>query len=70
MVRQSPGVTAGPDLPAPPRRRAISAPTHPRPLTRVMARYPGTVVACEALKALPHLHIYFLVTLGLPLVLH
>jgi hypothetical protein len=34
-----------------------------------MARFPGTVVACEALKAHPHLHIYFLVTLGSPLAL-
>ena len=35
-----------------------------------MARFPGTVMACEALKARPHLHIYyFLVTLGSPLAL-
>ena len=69
MVRQSPGVSAGPDVPAPPGRLAISAPPPPGPLARVMARFPGTVVACEPLKARPHLHIYFLVTLGSPLAL-
>jgi hypothetical protein len=34
-----------------------------------MARFPATVVACETLQAHPHLHIYFLVTLGSPLAL-
>ena len=34
-----------------------------------MARFPGTVVAYEALHTHPGLHVYLLVTLGSPLAL-